>query len=295
MKVLATKEYEHIISWLPDGKSFKVHNSKLFTKEILPSHFKSAKFSSFTRKLHRWGFLRQYRGVEEGAFFHDQFLRGRMDMASKMTCHSGPQEPPASQASRKLHQFLSQNQPNHGSPPMQGQPGMPRMPPNHIPAANQNGGYTTIQPQFYGQQNSHGYLQGTNPNFRNTPQGPQGTVGGPLGSRMSLPGRTPSIRNLSAPAPANFSPDINVAIEMEVSRRLEEIMSVSANLEVMKEQAKMKAINRLNAYQTSSTQMIDHSAKFTPNGVPIPNEMPKHVNSSSAQQEQPSVVGAKTA
>ena len=42
-----------IISWLPNGRSFKVHNSKLFATEIMGEHFHQSKFKSFQRQLVR--------------------------------------------------------------------------------------------------------------------------------------------------------------------------------------------------------------------------------------------------
>jgi hypothetical protein len=87
MKVLSDKKYTEIIAWTPSGKSFNIIKPKVFTTDILPSHFKSAKYSSFTRKLHRWGFMRHYRGEEAGAFYHKCFQKGRLDLVEKMTCH----------------------------------------------------------------------------------------------------------------------------------------------------------------------------------------------------------------
>jgi hypothetical protein len=87
MKVLSTKEFREIITWMPSGKSFSIVKPKSFVADILPDHFKSAKFSSFTRKLHRWGFMRHYRGEEAGAFYHKDFQRDRLDLVEKMTCH----------------------------------------------------------------------------------------------------------------------------------------------------------------------------------------------------------------
>ncbi|KAL3906275.1 MAG: hypothetical protein SGILL_009336 [Bacillariaceae sp.] len=83
------KEFEHIIHWMPSGKSFTVLKPKAFAVDILPDHFKSAKYSSFTRKLHRWGFTRHYKGDEAGAFYHKEFQKDRIDLAEKMTCHKG--------------------------------------------------------------------------------------------------------------------------------------------------------------------------------------------------------------
>jgi HSF-type DNA-binding len=87
MKVLSNKEFADVISWMPSGKAFVVHKPKVFASTIMPEHFKSAKYSSFTRKLHRWGFARQYRGEETGAFFHVDFRRDRLDLVEKMACY----------------------------------------------------------------------------------------------------------------------------------------------------------------------------------------------------------------
>lgn len=48
----ATLEHnEHIISWLPDGKAFKIHDRHTFTTKLLGRYFCHNCFSSFTRQL----------------------------------------------------------------------------------------------------------------------------------------------------------------------------------------------------------------------------------------------------
>ncbi len=42
---------EHIISWLPNGKAFKIHDSDAFTDVILKRYFRQTRFKSFTRQL----------------------------------------------------------------------------------------------------------------------------------------------------------------------------------------------------------------------------------------------------
>jgi hypothetical protein len=93
MKVLSDPNFNDIITWTPSGKSFTILDSREFTADILPDHFKSAKFSSFTRKLHRWGFARHYRGEEAGAFYHKDFQKDRLDLAETMTCKSDLPQP----------------------------------------------------------------------------------------------------------------------------------------------------------------------------------------------------------
>ena len=100
MTVLSDPKFHHIIDWLPSGKSFVIYKPKVFATDILPSRFKSAKYSSFTRKLHRWGFVRQFRGGDSGAFFHPDFQKGRLDLAESMTCCQQQKEA-ASKKARK--------------------------------------------------------------------------------------------------------------------------------------------------------------------------------------------------
>jgi HSF-type DNA-binding len=101
MKVLSNPNFSHIVEWLPSGNSFVIHKPKAFATDLLPTHFKSAKYSSFTRKLHRWGFVRHFQGGEAGAFFHDNFQKGRLDLAEAMTCCQQQKEA-ASKSARKV-------------------------------------------------------------------------------------------------------------------------------------------------------------------------------------------------
>ena len=47
---------DHIVSWLPGGKAFKVHKKIEFTNIILPTLFNATKYKSFQRNLNLWGF-----------------------------------------------------------------------------------------------------------------------------------------------------------------------------------------------------------------------------------------------
>ena len=92
MQVLTDEQYAHIISWMPSGRSFVILRPKAFVADVLPKHFKSAQYASFTRKLSRWGFTRCEDGT--GEFFHPKFRKGRLDLAEKMKClgHSSKSE-----------------------------------------------------------------------------------------------------------------------------------------------------------------------------------------------------------
>lgn len=51
------------VAWLPDGKTFIIRDPDEFTRKVLLNFFKATKFSSFTRKLYRWGFRQVNRGI----------------------------------------------------------------------------------------------------------------------------------------------------------------------------------------------------------------------------------------
>ena len=75
------------IAWLPDGKSFVIRNPDEFTRQVLPKFFKATKFSSFTRKLYRWGFRQVNRGIgpdDPIIFGNEHFQRDKAEEMSKM-------------------------------------------------------------------------------------------------------------------------------------------------------------------------------------------------------------------
>ncbi|KAL7460858.1 hypothetical protein ACHAXS_001294 [Conticribra weissflogii] len=51
------------VTWLPGGKSFLVRDPTEFARTIIPKFFKPSKFTSFARKLYRWGF-RQFTSLD---------------------------------------------------------------------------------------------------------------------------------------------------------------------------------------------------------------------------------------
>jgi len=88
MELLDNQQHSDVVAWLPHGKGFIIYQKKRFAGEILPRYFKQAKFTSFTRKLNRWGFQRVSRGAETGAYFHQYFQRGNPRLCMQMCCQS---------------------------------------------------------------------------------------------------------------------------------------------------------------------------------------------------------------
>lgn len=82
--------YAHVISWMPDGKSFKIHVDGSLDEEdgkaiveILKRTFNQTRFKSFLRQLQLYNFERTYRGPHRGECRHELFVRGRRDLLHK--------------------------------------------------------------------------------------------------------------------------------------------------------------------------------------------------------------------
>jgi hypothetical protein len=127
MDILSEEGQAEIISWLPHGNGFIIHKKKTFANDILPRYFKASKFTSFTRKLNRWGFSRVPRGPETGAYFHKLFRRDKSTLCMQMTSNSGNKY-----QNNPLQQHLLPNVPGgmmQGGMPGVGYPFMPGMMP----------------------------------------------------------------------------------------------------------------------------------------------------------------------
>ena len=65
------------ICWLYNNRGFIIKNKDKFADDVLPRYFKGSKYSSFTRKLKRWGFSRLPGAAAAGStvYAHDKFRR----------------------------------------------------------------------------------------------------------------------------------------------------------------------------------------------------------------------------
>jgi hypothetical protein len=75
-----------IVSWLPDGKGFKVLDQAFFVTKILPRYSKQTKYKSFQRQLNIWGFERivDVWSEHSGGYRHINFVRGQPSLCQKM-------------------------------------------------------------------------------------------------------------------------------------------------------------------------------------------------------------------
>ena len=76
-----TGGYSSIISWLPHGRAFKIHNIDLFKKEIMTKYFFQTRLQSFTHQLYMYGFETVGEGrPKKYVYYHALFLRERFDL-----------------------------------------------------------------------------------------------------------------------------------------------------------------------------------------------------------------------
>ena len=77
--------HDSIISWLPHGRSFKIHDPNRFEQTLMTTRFKQSSFMSFVRQLNFWGFKKiKKAGDDEGSYWHPSFLRDEPDMCYMM-------------------------------------------------------------------------------------------------------------------------------------------------------------------------------------------------------------------
>ena len=56
--ILSDDNLDDVITWLPNGLSWRVVNRRLFEKDVIPLYFRHGNFSSFMRQVNGWGFRR---------------------------------------------------------------------------------------------------------------------------------------------------------------------------------------------------------------------------------------------
>jgi hypothetical protein len=73
-----------IVSWLPHGRGFMVHDTDRFVNELMPIYFNQTKYSSFQRQLHMYNFSRITTGRDKGAYWNVHFQRGKPSLTVHM-------------------------------------------------------------------------------------------------------------------------------------------------------------------------------------------------------------------
>jgi len=92
MHILSLRECHNAIRWMPNGCAFCIVDSKALLDSVLPKYFKEAKYTSFTRKLNRWGFKHftlptasdPSADKEMSIYTHEKFLRDNPNLCQQM-------------------------------------------------------------------------------------------------------------------------------------------------------------------------------------------------------------------
>jgi hypothetical protein len=77
-----------IISWSPDGHSFRVHERASFESMIMASYFSSSRYKSFQRNLNVWGYELITEGISKGGYRHKHFVKGKPELCYNMSRQS---------------------------------------------------------------------------------------------------------------------------------------------------------------------------------------------------------------
>ncbi|KAG7363708.1 HSF-type DNA-binding protein [Nitzschia inconspicua] len=73
---------EDIVSWNPDGRTFRVHQPREFERWILPNYFSNqTQYRSFQRQLNFYAFSRIKTGQLAGSYGHVCFVKGQEALA----------------------------------------------------------------------------------------------------------------------------------------------------------------------------------------------------------------------
>jgi hypothetical protein len=78
------KGHEDIVSWVSQGRAFRVHNTKKFVSSILPKYFAQTKITSFQRQVNMYCFVRITSGQDKGAYYHRHFVRGEPQLCDNI-------------------------------------------------------------------------------------------------------------------------------------------------------------------------------------------------------------------
>lgn len=82
--ILSREDLSDAISWMPNGRSWRILSSKKFEEKVLGTFFPGIKYASFKRQVNVWGFTRITEGHDQNSYFHEMFLRGRPDLVKNI-------------------------------------------------------------------------------------------------------------------------------------------------------------------------------------------------------------------
>ncbi len=91
MEILDKNDTSDIISWLPNGKTFRIHDAKRLVSEVLPIYFQEISnptFQAFRRRMKHWQFKERGSFSNESnrtMYYHPLFIKGELDKCLEMS------------------------------------------------------------------------------------------------------------------------------------------------------------------------------------------------------------------
>lgn len=70
-EILACQEYNHVVTWLPHGRAWKVLNDDMLVDQVLGRFFNHKSRASFLRQVNNCNFKRILTGPDEGAYYNE--------------------------------------------------------------------------------------------------------------------------------------------------------------------------------------------------------------------------------
>lgn len=84
--ILAQKEFQDIICWMPHGRSWKVIKPSMFESLVMPLFFEYSNYHSFNRLVNAWSFRRISSGPDRGSYYHEVSIPGAPRNLCWYTC-----------------------------------------------------------------------------------------------------------------------------------------------------------------------------------------------------------------
>ncbi len=129
---------DHVISWLPSGEAFKIHDPEAFLNSVMTKYFKMTKIKSFTRQLvgriccmglaisrrllthltcrssflvlqYIYGFTKISKGPNMGGFFHPEFRREDQKACMTLSRRDGKEDRRVKANKPKMMEDLQRN------------------------------------------------------------------------------------------------------------------------------------------------------------------------------------------
>ncbi|KAL3915419.1 MAG: hypothetical protein SGILL_005665 [Bacillariaceae sp.] len=92
---------QHIVSWRPDGASFRVYKPDAFVAKIMPHYFQQTQFRSFQRMLNLYEFSKILTGPNRGCYRHPKFLRSNRQLCLEMRIRKKKTAPASTGAAKE--------------------------------------------------------------------------------------------------------------------------------------------------------------------------------------------------